>query len=197
MNRTAYIFVPGVMNYPGSARAWTDRAVTWIHNKQALQVAEKFEYLAFPATRNVLANRRARELAALIDRYPIESFSLVLAGHSNGCELIRWALKLSKRPANFVHLFAPAIPAAPRSHRLKAMVRDGRIGFLRIYVGTRDAVLVRRFLGGRPSAYVRAQFADEHHTEIIERNYAHTTWFYGANFEESMRHIAGLAEDTP
>lgn len=194
MTRNAYIFVPGVLSYPGSARNWTDRAVTWVNNRLTCEVAEKFEYLALPATRNLLAARRAAELAALIDRYPIEHFSLVLAGHSFGCELIRLALQQAKRPANFVHLFAPAIPSEPRRHRLKALVVGGKIGFLNLYLSAKDKVLTGHFIGGVPPEAVRAQFADEHHTSIVDRAFGHCGWFSAANFESSMRAVACLAE---
>lgn len=195
MTRNAYIFVPGVLSYPGSARNWTDRAVTWIHKRATCEVAEKFEYMALPASRNVLAARRAAELAALIDRYPIESFSLVLAGHSFGCELIRLALQQSKRPANFVHLFAPAVPTDPRRHRLKALISSGKVGFLHIYVSGRDKVLTGHFLGGIAAEAVRAQFADEHHTVVHDKAIGHCAWMNPAHFDASLRAVVGLADD--
>lgn len=199
MTKTAYIFVPGVLSYPGSARNWTDRAVTWIHQRQTCECAEKFEYMALPASRNFLAARRASELASLINRYPIESFSLVLAGHSFGCELIRRALLIADRPANFVHLFAPACSSEPRRHRLKGLVTAGTVGFLSLYISTRDRVLTGHFLGGIPPDIVRAQFSDEHHTTVTHRSFGHSGWFTAAHFEQSMRAVAGLAdrEDHP
>lgn len=197
MTRTAYIFVPGVLSYPGSARAWTDRGVTWIHKRMTCEVAEKFEYLALPVTRNLLAARRAAELAAKIDEYPIESFSLVLAGHSFGCELIRLALQQTRRPANYVHLFAPAVPAEPRRHRLKALVAGGKIGFLNLYISGRDRVLTGHFLGGISPEAVRAQFQEERHTTVRDGKFGHSSWFDSAHFENSLRSIAGLAQEDP
>lgn len=194
MNRTAYIFVPGVLSYPGSARNWTDRAVTWIHNRQTCECAEKFEYLALPATRNLLTARRASELARLIDGYPVEAFSLVVVGHSYGCEIVRRALQQSKRPANFVHLIAPAVPTEPRHHRLKGLVTRGQIGFLNIYVSERENVLTDRFLGGIAAAAIAKQFKDEHHTRVVGRRFKHSTWFSKTNFEHTMRQVVGLAE---
>lgn len=194
MTRNAYIFVPGVLSYPGSARNWTDRAVTWINNRMTCEVAEKFEYLALPITRNLLAARRAAELAELIDRYPVENFSLVLAGHSFGCELIRLALQQSRRAANFVHLFAPAVPSEPRRHRLKGLVTAGKIGFLNLYISNRDRVLTGHFLGGVAAEGVRAQFADEHHTTVRDRDFGHCGWFDGDFLIKSIRAVAGLAE---
>lgn len=195
MTRNVYIFVPGVLSYPGSARNWTDKAVTWINSRMACEAAEKFEYLALPATRNILARRRAAELAALVDHYPIENFSVVLAGHSFGCELIRLALQQSNRPANFVHLFAPAIPVEPRRHRLKSLVSSGKIGFLYLYISCRDRVLTRHFLGGAPFQAICDQFADEHHVSACNQKIGHSAWLDSAHFEDTMRAIAGLAQE--
>lgn len=192
MNRTAYIFVPGILNLPSSATEWTDRAVTWIHTRQACECAEKFEYLALPLSRRILAERRALQLAALMDRYPADSFRLVVAGHSNGCDVILRALWLAKRPANFVHFFSPAIAVNPIQHRLHRLLREGRIGFLNLYLAARDGVLDSRFLGGAKADAVRAQFADEHHTRIVcEPSHGHSTWWKDAAFEKSMSRISG------
>ena len=193
MNRRAYIFVPGVLNYPGNANDWTDKAVTWIHLRQTCEAAEKFEYMALPLSRRLLAQRRAEQLAALIDRYPVESFSLVLAGHSNGCDLVARALWLCKRAANFVHLFAPAVPADPKFHRLKRLVETGRVGFLNLYLSGHDGMLSRSHLGGIPAEAVREQFRDEHHTAVLDQpKFGHSTWWSPAQFEASMNLIAGV-----
>lgn len=194
VNRVAYIFVPGVLNYPGSAREWTDQAVTWIHRRMTCEAAEKFEYLALPFSRKLLARHRAQALADLIDQYPLDLFSLVLAGHSNGCDVIRLALAVSKRPANWVHFFSPAVPAAPAEHRLKALVRAGRIGFLNLYLAGRDGVLGRAHLGGLPAEAVRRQFADEPHTKVFSEDFGHSGWFSKENFETTMRRVGGLAD---
>ncbi len=192
MNRTAYIFVPGILNLPSSASAWTDRAVTWIHVRQACEVAEKFEYLALPLSRRLLAERRAQQLAALMERYPIDTFSIVLVGHSNGCDVILRALWRAKRPANFVHFFAPAIAVNPRQHRLVRQIREGRIGFLHLHLAARDRVLTDSFLGGAKHDAVRAQFADEHHTTVRSMpGFGHSTWWSPAHFEQTMRLVAG------
>jgi len=198
MNRLAYIFVPGVLNLPSSASAWTDRAVTWIHVRQACEVAEKFEYLALPLSRRILAERRAEQLAALIERYPIDTFSLVVVGHSNGCDVILRALWRATRPANFVHFFAPAIAVNPRQHRLVRQLREGRIGFLNIHLAGRDRVLDRGFLGGAGADAVRSQFAEEHHTTIhSDPRHGHSTYWAPAHFEDTMRRIAGPFGGTP
>ena len=195
MKRNAYIFVPGVLNYPGSSADWTDKAVTWTHVRQTCDVAEKFEYMALPFSRRLLAQRRAEQLAALIDRYPADAFNLVLAGHSNGCDLVSRALWISKRPANVVHLFTPAVPADPIAHRLLRLLSGGRIGFLHLYLSGRDGMLNKRFLGGLPLQAVREQFREEHHAMVYGRPaFGHSTWWSPAQFETTMSLIAPGAQ---
>lgn len=191
MNRTAYIFVPGILNYPGSASEWTDKAVTWIHVRQTCEAAEKFEYMALPISRRLMAKRRAEQLAALIDRYPAAAFNLVLAGHSNGCDLISRALWIADRPANTVHFFSPAVPADPAFHRLPRLLSGGRVGFLHLYIAGHDGVLSRSHLGGLPVENVRAQFRDEHHTMVYgQPKFGHSSWWGPAQFEATMNLIA-------
>ena len=77
MNRTAYIFVPGIYNRPGNPHAATDRAVTWVNNRLTCDVAEKFEYLALPATRNLLAARLVAAGLGVAVMHPVTAGSLV------------------------------------------------------------------------------------------------------------------------
>lgn len=194
MKRTAYIVVPGVNNWPGSSSAWTDRGATWLNLNRPDDAVEKFEYFALAVTRGILANRRAAQLAELMDSFPADAFSLVLAGHSNGCEIIRRAISQAKRPANFVHFFSPAVPADPRRHRLANLLLDGRIGFLDVYHAGRDRVLGPHFLGGVAVDAVCRQFAGEHHATVVsEPRFGHGTWWTAANFERSMHRIVGAA----
>ena len=71
----------------------------------------------------------------------------------------------------------------------------GKIGFLNLYVSKRDRVLTAHFLGGIDPAAAASQFVDEHHTTFQSRDFSHCAWFNEANFESSMRAIAGLEED--
>ena len=189
MGKSIFIFTPGILSYPGSARAWTDQAVTWIHAHRPNACAEKFEYLAGPATRTILATKRAKALAALIDEYPVEQFSLTIAAHSNGCEIVRRASKFTTRPINFLHLFAPAISAAPRRHGLRNAVSSGKVGFLFLHIASHDRVLSKSYLGGLRTADVQKQFADERHTTIIPKRGGHSTWFFPEHFEPTMQMI--------
>lgn len=192
MTRMAYIFVPGILSYPGSSTAWTDKAVTWIHTTQKCAAAEKFEYLALPISRRLLARRRAKGLAKLIDSYSVDAFSLVLVAHSFGCDIARRATLLTNRPVNYCHLLAADIGVQARQHGLLSQLRDGRIGFLHVHLAGRDRVLTDRSLGGAKADTVRKQFATEHHTTIhYQARYGHSTWWKPKHFAALMRLIAG------
>ena len=189
MDKSIFIFVPGILSYPGSARAWTDRAVTWIHLHRPCARAEKFEYLGSPGTCNIMATKRAKELAELIDKYPFEKFSLTVTAHSHGCEIARRAIKLAKRPVNFLHLIAPAISANPRIHGLRQLVSRGRIGFLFIYIAAQDRVLSTSYLGGLRPPEVQTHFTDERPAVIFPTRGGHSTWFSPEKFEATMKMI--------
>lgn len=138
MDGTVVIFVNGILTLPGSAHAWTDRAVTWFH-LNSLAKAEKFEYLALPLTRRLMQRRRARNLAELIDSYT--SMDVVLVGHSNGCDLICRALKLTSHPIQAVHLFSAACNASLDDNGLNAALESGRLGVVHVYRGLKDRAL--------------------------------------------------------
>ena len=191
MTRMAYIFVPGIMSYPGSPNAWTDKAVTWMHTTQVCAAAEKFEYLALPISRRLLAQRRARQLAKLIDRYPADGFTLVLVAHSFGCDIARRALTLANRSANCCHLLAPDIGVKPRQHGLLKHLRDGWIGHLHIRLAGRDRALTSKYLGGAKPETVRRQFCSSVVTIHNQPRYGHSSWWISSNFAATMRLIAG------
>ena len=106
---TVYIFVNGILNFPGDAEGWTDRAVTWI-NKNTDAKGEKFEYFSGVITRRFRQQYRAIKLSELIEQY--DGWTIILVGHSNGCDVILRALKLTKVKIGEVHLVARAAPAA-------------------------------------------------------------------------------------
>ncbi len=188
MTRRAYIFVPGILNYPGRPTAWTDRAVTWVHTNTD-SVAEKYEYMAFPLSRRIKALQRANGLAELMDHYDSYKYELIIAAHSNGCEVTRLALGIAKRHVNRLILMAPAIPAI--RHGLLDQLGLGRIVRLSLLIATEDKFLASRFLGGRPVSQIKAVFGVAARAGVLFVPGGHSTFFTQANFEQSMQYITG------
>ena len=135
---TVVIVVNGILNLPGSASGWTDRAVTWFHTHTEAR-AEKFEYLALPLTRRLFQASRARRLAELIDSY--RGQRIILVGHSNGCDLITRALRLTDTSIHAVHLIAAACESDFESNGLNLRLIDNAIGSVHVYIGERDWAL--------------------------------------------------------
>lgn len=188
MKERVYIFVNGVSNWPGCADAWTDKAVSWIHQNDRGNSAEKFEYLAFYLSRYILTDLRADNLAKLIDSYDA-SFDVVLVAHSHGCEVSRRALSRVNRAVNSLHLFAPAVPAT--AHGLGWALLDHKIERLYIHVGESDRVLRLRghsLLGALPASAIRKQFVSDR-AAVFSREFGHSGWWTDEEFSGTMTAI--------
>lgn len=102
MPRRVYIYVNGIMTFPGLSRNWNRRAVTWTHLNTPHR-AESLEYLVGPFTRPFFQGYRARKLLRKIRYYHAHGWEICLVGHSNGCDVIMDALVLAWRERITVH----------------------------------------------------------------------------------------------
>ncbi len=87
------IFIPGIRTRPGDADGWTDRAVTKLMSQSDLR-AEKFEYRTGALLRRIGQQARAQSLAKMVGHYVDSGYRIVMAGHSNGGDLIERVLAL-------------------------------------------------------------------------------------------------------
>lgn len=208
MPAPAVIVVNGILTAPGDARAWTDRAVTWLHCDAAVAVqAEKFEYYATALTRRLRQQRHARELAHLIELYKGREVHLV--GHSNGCDIILRALALTRDRIASVHLIAGACEEDFEKNGLNALLYTRQIGAVHAYTSPDDRVLA---YAARPS---RALFGwmglgygllglvgptkitppVRHLVSRWDRpGYGHSTWFSPENFDATLNLILRHAQ---
>lgn len=196
-----YIVVNGILASPGDARGWTDRAVTWLHNEAEVNVqAEKFEYFASALTRRIRQQAHAEDLAALIRRYSGREIHLV--GHSNGCDLILRALRLTTTGVRSVHLIAAACDEDFDRNGLNEDLVSGQLGNVHVYTSPDDGVLKwaarpsRWLLGWAGLGYgllglVGPKF--EARPELVTRDdrpgYGHSTWFSDEHFVETFKLI--------
>lgn len=137
--RAVVVFVPGVLTWPGAARNWTGRAVTWTHISTPYR-AEKVEYLSGPGASRLLGQRsRVQKLARTLEYY--RGFDVTLVGHSNGCSVILGALKrlcpLQFRAGRVVFV-APVLDADCERNGINSLMRCGHIGRLDVFIGGRD-----------------------------------------------------------
>lgn len=200
MKPRVIIFINGIMNKPGSARGWTDRAVTWTHKHTEFS-AEKFEYFCDVVFRRLFQGRRAKDLAALIEEY--KGDEIVLVGHSNGCDLILRALKLISpfTQIKAIHFISGASEPDFYKNGLNQALRENRIEQITVYVAGKDlpmkiAAWSGKVLGvfglGYGTLGRRGAVNNLHPTkvrEIIKPTFGHSDWFDGEAFHELMTEI--------
>lgn len=200
MRPRIYIFVNGILTFPGLSHNWNRRAVTWVHVNTPHR-AESLEYYIGPITRPFLDGYRARKLARKLGFYIDAGFELVLVGHSNGCDVVLDALRLLDWPdIHQVHLFSGACEADCELNGLNAALAGQRIGRVFNYVAEMDLALhlaatpIGRAFGfgilgcgaqGIPDSLITSnQFV-----EVRNTHFGHSTWFAGQHFAKTMERI--------
>ncbi len=199
MSKRIYIYVNGILTFPGLSRNWNRRAVTWTH-VHTPHKAESLEYLIGPLTRPFMDGYRATKLRRKLAFYQ-EAFDIVLAGHSNGSDVILDALSQGGIKVAQVHLFSAACDADFERNCVNAMIKAGVIGRLDLYLAPNDPALllaatpVGRALGygalGRTGPVNLRRDAARHVFTHVEQGYGHSTWFDEANFDWTMQCISG------
>lgn len=198
--RRVFLFINGILNLPGDAEGWTDRAVTWTHIHTDAR-AEKFEYAAGPLTRLIRQQARAEKFARMLSYYPASEWDVHLVGHSNGCDIILRALQVvpAYRRIGGVHLISAAAEADFDRNGLNERLWDGGLGRVQVYCAGKDWALwlAAIFTGFRfgtlgktgPAnpAYLRAGCVQT----IVEPGFGHSTWFEKGQFDRTMELVTG------
>lgn len=141
--RRIYIYVNGILNFPGQSQNWTGRAVTWTHlNTEAKAWAEKVEYWAGPITRVFKNAARAKKLRRTIAFYAGDGWDIVLVGHSNGCDVILDALPAAGWPRiEHIHFVCAAAEGNFQKNGLNRALHAGDVGGVTVYLAGQDAPL--------------------------------------------------------
>lgn len=199
--RATYIFVNGIFTVAETSLGkWTEAAAQWI-DRNTEDSAEQFSYWCDVLFRRLLQQKRARELAKILETW--DGRRIVLVGHSNGCDLICRALKLTSVKVAEVHLFAGAVDSSFTKNGLNEAIRQERVGGLFIYSSASDEALriaglsqVFSWLGlgygnlGLTGPKDATDLAKEHTKEVRRDSYGHSDWFLAANFDSTMRMIS-------
>ncbi len=201
MIKRIYIYVPGILNLPGSTEGWTDRAVTWTHTRTPYR-AEKFEYWNGPLGAMATANKRAAALIRMLKHYDPERWQIVLVGHSHGCEVIVRALRGFETPIHAVFLMAPSCSEELSETGLLERLGSNNIYKLVIGIGGRDRLLraAKKFspllklfgiryghIGGDNPETVMNQLNHKRGRVAYMPTFNHNDWVrHGINFELTM-----------
>jgi pimeloyl-ACP methyl ester carboxylesterase len=198
-----YVFINGILNFPGASDNWTDRGVTWVQTKTEHR-AEKFEYLCFVVSRRLSLDRWAKNLSALVAHYAGRDIALV--AHSNGCELVCRMLQISGVHIRRVHLISGACSPDFYKNGLNEALRENRVGEVVVHVAEKDLPMrianVSRYLIGwlglgygtlglnGPTNIDPA--VQERVTVVREPNFGHSTWFEPQHFDDLMMTVTGV-----
>jgi len=195
--RRVFIYVNGILTFPGRSSNWTGRAVTATHLLTQAR-AEKVEYLSFPTLTRLLGQRRrVNRLIRTIGFY--RGWKITLVGHSNGAAVIADALKrLDWYPIDEVILFSPACDADMERNGFAAALREKRLSRVRIYIAGKDWALrlAMSFLG-KLCGYGSLGLTGPRHfvspaVQVVEKpNWNHSEWWTDTNFPWTMGEILG------
>lgn len=199
-DRTVFIFVNGILTMPGASDNWNGKAVTWTHLHTPFR-AEKVEYLVRPIGRILGQRKRAEKLAKTLTFYA--GWSIVLVGHSNGCDVILDALASLDWPRiEELHLVSAACEADFNENGLNKY--PAAIGRVCVYVAGKDwALTLAKSQLGRLLGYgalgktgpVNARRAPE---VITRPEFGHGDWFTPTHLNDSMwDFVDGMMKNQP
>lgn len=200
--REVFIFVCGIMNFPGESDNWTGRAVTWTHASDKVAnpcaKAEKIEYFCGPVDRVLGQTERAAKLVKTLSFY--RGWNITLVGHSNGAAVILDALAAAGWPIiKALHLISAACESDFTKNGLNAALLDSQVGTVTVYVGGKDMALrLAHSWAGRLLGYGTLGLAGPEYVDgglkgrvdtRLEPAYGHSDWFTELNFPPLMRLI--------
>lgn len=205
-----WIFVNGILNWPGAHDGWTDRAVTWTHCRHAHR-AEKWEYATGALTRRLKQQDRAQKIATMLGYYERAGFETVLCGHSNGCDIIARVLALRgaeswyfQAPVRSIHLISPATDAAAIGDALAG----GDVGRVFLYGSAQDRALqagawTRRLFGWARLGYgtlgleARPLAGFPNVWSFRRDDYGHSTWLQNDEHFDATMTLLHLNDEFP
>jgi len=212
MTRRVYIVVPGILSSTGDNLAWFVRLSEDVmrRNPETAPAGIEFRYTTGPLLRRIGQQERARQIAQLAENWDRSGFSVVLVGHSNGCDLITRAISLCGCKIEAAHLVAAACEADFEMNRLAAALRNDRLGEVICYVSKSDSAvgffgrlsLAFRGLGlgygtlgsDGPKNVPDGMLGERVHT-IRRDTLDHTEWFSASNYDATFAAVT-VAEKT-
>lgn len=194
-----WLFVNGIMCWPGSFRLWNAEAVTWFQLR-GFQ-AESIRYLCGPIGRAFRQQSRIDVVTHFLEVYQGRQIHLV--GHSNGCDLAVRSLAQSGVRVESLHLVAGACEADFAANGLNEALQSNRLGRCLVYRGGKDrALALAHTLPGRLLGYgtlglsgplqVDAGIRDRV-GEIVWPAFGHSTCWLPEHSDTTFRHFLPAA----
>lgn len=197
--KSVFIFVNGILTSPGNSRAWTDRAVQWMNNRASEgTVSDKFEYYSPALLRRLFQRAHAMDLAETIAEYPNSRLHLV--GHSNGCDLIAMAVRMTSAPIESIHLISGAVDRDFARNGLGERLERGQVKRVFCLCSHGDKVLTYLARASRIATLGLFGYGDlgcrgaanpvpRNVRHVWRDSLGHSDWFSPAHFDRTMETI--------
>lgn len=139
MNRTVYIFIPGILTEVGDMLGWAKDACRYIQ-VYTPHCCDRFDYFTLPLiSRRLFQSKRVKCVVEMIRQW--NEFRIVLVGHSNGCDIICRILKQYPIRIHQVHLIAGATDCSCNANGINEALRNGNLGSAHVYCSLNDDIL--------------------------------------------------------
>lgn len=191
--KRVYIYVNGILTWPGSSKNWNRRAVTHTHLNTDHR-AESLEYLSLPFFgRKLGEKKRSKKLLKKIEFYLHGGFEIVLVGHSNGCDVIADSLKvLFSGAIKEVHL----ISSAGEADFNKNGINEAHPDVVSVWIATKDKALKlaklkpAKWVGyGDMGAVGPKNAREDLEVKHFKEDFGHSDWFKAEEFDRTMARI--------
>ena len=205
--RRRYLFINGIRtDVEAHAQNWNYRAERWIEDETD-GTADCYAYSVKATTRWLKQDHHVQQCAAVLTGRRRPNDSLIIGAHSNGCEIARRVVVDKGVPVSELHLIAAAVDDDFEKNGINRAVADGLIGRLFVYVSKSDRALKTakrwhwvRFLSPKFGYGALGLLGPKNVSPETARRmdvldhpgFDHGTYFDGANFDNTMRSIAGL-----
>lgn len=199
--RIVFIFVNGILTFPGRANNWNVRAVTQVQAEYRIY-GETVEYFTGPLfSRVVLQTDRTNKLVQKLRSYSDRGWDIHLVVHSNGGNVAVSSLqKLNWPQIRSLHFISSANDANFEKSGLNWALEEGRIEQIFLYMGGKDWALwlaslspIQLLFGygslGRTGPKMISDTAVKKVTVYYKHTFGHGTWFKSNHFSDLIRNI--------
>lgn len=200
--KRVYIYVNGILTWPGDSKNWNGRAVTWTNISSECTSTEKIEYFCGPIGRAFGQRERARKLYQTATYY--RGWEQIIVGHSNGADVILSALRdwQDFPRVSALHLVCGATNADFERNMLNFFMLLGRVEKTYVYVAGKDSALrIAHTIPGKILGYGTLGLHGPlkvdprlHGRVAVIRDapwttYGHSDCWNDQNFDATMRHF--------
>jgi hypothetical protein len=198
VKKRIYLFINGILSWPGDSHGWATRAVTFF-NVRTPHKGQADLYFCTAIGRAWHQGRRIQSFVDLLRWYVDDGWEIVVAAHSNGCDIALHGLALAQFPkVQALHLFSGACSADFHRNGLNYALESGQLGSCAVYCGGQDKALKFASHAGRWLGYGTLGLTGPENmlpgvsglVRVVKvPDFGHSDWWADENFVSSMDFI--------